>query len=46
MRQRSVKNSIRRLAALLFALLLAASFLPPLTAHAQSGEKVVRVGWH
>ena len=46
MRQKTTGLSIKRAAALLLALLLAASFLTPLTAHAQSGEKVVRVGWH
>ncbi len=46
MRQRNVKRPLRRLAALLLILLLAASFLPPRSAQAQGGEKVVRVGWH
>ena len=45
MRQRNLNRPIR-LAALLLVLLLAASFLPPLAAQAQGGEKVVRVGWH
>ena len=46
MRQSNVKRPLRRLAALLLILLLAASFLPPRSAQAQGGEKVVRVGWH
>ena len=46
MRQRKTHFPIKRLAALCLVLLLAASLLPPLAAHAQGGEKVVRVGWH
>ena len=36
----------KRLAALLLGLVLAASLLTPVLAHAKNAGKVVRVGWH
>ena len=44
--KRKNRLRVRRLAALLLTLLLAAAFLTPLGASAQDTKKVVRVGWY